>query len=152
MRFTVLLAFAALFLALGCNKKVSPEVAPATTPANEGGVMKMVAFGEIISLAPGETAKVEKTKVTVGFVSVASDSRCPRGTNCITEGEAFVMVSVGGGAPQRVRIDVDPKRTSRLSMEGATVEFLGLNPYPTGVRIAPAERRLRVRMVKSAKM
>lgn len=151
MRFTVLLASAILFLALGCNKKVSPETA-STAPSLSSDVMKMVTFNETIGLAQGETAKVEKTEATVSFLSVESDSRCPRNVNCITEGEAFVMVSVGGGAPQRVRIDVDPKRISRLSMEGATVEFLGLNPYPTGVRIDPTERRLQVRMVKSAKM
>lgn len=149
MRFTVILAFVLLTLALGCNKKISTAEAP--SPADP--MMKMVAFNEIIGLARGETAKVEKTAATISFLSVASDNRCPRGVNCITEGEAFVMVSLAGGASQKVKIEEDPKRTSRLNMEGATVEFLGLDPYPEArVKIDPAQIRLRVRIVKSAKM
>jgi hypothetical protein len=149
MRFTVIFAFVLLTLAIGCNKKVSPEEAP--VPADP--TMKMVAFDEVVGLALGEMAKVEKTAAGIKFLSVASDNRCPKDVNCITEGEAFVMVSLAGGNAQRVRIDVDPKRMSRMSMEGATVEFLSLDPYPQSrVKIDPADIRLRVRIIKSAKM
>lgn len=150
MRFTVLFAFVFLTLTLGCTKKVSPAEAP--SPSDDP-MMKMVVFNEVVSLARGETAKVEKTAGGIKFLSVASDNRCPRGVNCITEGEAFVMVSLAGGAAQRVRVDADPKRMSRLNMEGATVEVLGLDPYPEArVKVDPAQIRLRVRIVKSAKM
>ena len=151
MRLNVLFAILCLTLTLGCNKKINTSTST-SEPANDG-VTKMVAFNETASLAPGETAKVEKTQATVTFLDIASDSRCPRGVNCITEGEAFAMVSIGGGAPQKVRIDVDPKRISRLSMEGATVEFLSLDPYPEArIKIDPADHRLGIRITKSSKM
>ncbi|MFT4686657.1 MAG: hypothetical protein ACJATN_000854 [Neolewinella sp.] len=153
MRFTVLFSFLCLTLILGCNKKISTSASTSTSETTNNGVTQIVAFNEVASLAPGETARVEKTQAAVTFLDVASDSRCPRNVNCITEGEAFVMVSVGGEAPQKVRIDVGPKRISRLGMEGATVEFLSLNPYPeAGVKIDPADRRLGVRIIKSSKM
>lgn len=149
MRFTVIFAFVLLTLALGCTRKVSPEKTPLPTDPT----MKMVAFDEVIGLARGETAKVEKTAGGIKFLSVASDNRCPKDVNCITEGEAFVMVSLAGGNAQRVRIDVDPKRMSRMVMEGATVEFIGLEPYPQArVKVDPEDIRLRVRITKSAKM
>ncbi len=149
MRFTVLLALVCLILTLGCNKKISTAEVPAPSDVS----VKMVGFNEVIGLAPGETAKVADSAEGVKFLSVTSDNRCPKGVNCITEGEAFVVVSLAGGEAQRVRIDVEPKRTSRLKMEGATVEFLGLDPYPEArIKIDPAQRRLRVRITKAAKM
>lgn len=151
MRLTVFFAFLCLILSLGCSKKVNTSTSVPGPTNNE--VTKTVAFNEAVNLAPGETVRVEKTPATVTFLGVASDSRCPRGVNCITEGEAFVTVSVGGGTPQRVRIDVGPKRISRLSTEGAMVEFLSLNPYPeAGTKIDPADHRLGIRIIRSSKM
>jgi hypothetical protein len=153
MRFIAFFALVCLTLALGCNKKINTSTSPPTSEPSNNEMVKMVAFGEVVSLARGEAANIEKTEIAVTFMSVASDNRCPRGVNCITEGEAFVQVSLGAASAQRVRIDVDPKRTSRVSVPGATIEFLGLDPYPEArVKIAHADRRLRVRIKKSSKM
>jgi len=79
-------------------------------------------------------------------------NRCPKGVNCVQEGEAQVTLSVNG-QPQRVTIDVNDKTTARLGIPGGSVEVLSLDPYPQAeVRVKPEDRRLRIRMVKSADM
>ncbi|TXF89994.1 hypothetical protein FUA23_08560 [Neolewinella aurantiaca] len=150
MRLSFLFAFVCLTLAFGCSKKTSPSNCEATV----SGVVKTVAYDEVVDLAPGETAQVGKSQAAITFVGVDSDSRCPRGVSCISEGEAFVIVSRGSAyANEKVRIDVDTKKRSRLTTVGATIEIMDLSPYPEArVKIDPAQRRLRVRFKKSAKM
>jgi hypothetical protein len=153
MRYSLLLALAVLTLAFACNKKIS-EASPTSSPMPDGNstVTKTLAFGESESLRLGEGFQVEKSDATFKFVEVNLDSRCPTGVNCVQEGEAQVTVNVNG-QPQRVTIDVNEKTTARVRIPGGTVEILSLDPYPAAeVRIKPEDRRLRIRMVKSADM
>jgi hypothetical protein len=150
MRFPLLLIFAVLTLASACNKKVAT--------ANGGddpvtGAVKTITFGTTETMKIGETCRLEKSNAAITFVEVVSDNRCPRGVNCIQAGEAVVMVKVGGGSPQRIKIDTSPKTKARLPIDGGTVEILALNPYPEdGVRIDPAQLILQIRTIAGQKM
>ena len=150
MRFPLLLIFAALTLVSACNKKIA-----ATTGADEPvtGPVKTITFGATETMKIGETCKVEKSNASFTFIEVVSDNRCPRGVNCIQAGEVVILVKIGGGSPQKVKIDTDPKTVARLLIEGGTVEMLELNPYPEArIRIDPAQRTLRIRMIAGEKM
>lgn len=150
MRLLLPLLFTTLTLASACNKKV---VASAGEEEPVTGPVTTVKFGDAEMLRIGETCKLEKSNATFTFVEVISDNRCPRGVNCIQAGEAVVMVKVGGGSPQRVKVDADPKTLSRLPIDGGTVEILELNPYPeSSVRADPAQITLRIRMVAGKTM
>jgi len=141
MRYSLLLALAVLTLAFACNKKVSDSISTSTPMDNNSSAVKTIALNQAESMRIGET-----------FVSVDLDSRCPKGVNCVQEGEAQVTLSVNG-QPQRVTIDVNDKTTARLGIPGGSVEVLSLDPYPQAeVRVKPEDRRLRIRMVKSADM
>jgi hypothetical protein len=53
------------------------------------------------SLGAGKTVEIEGENLTIQFVKVISDSRCPRGVECITEGEAqcrMLMTIMGSPA------------------------------------------------------
>jgi hypothetical protein len=150
MRFPLLLIFTVLTLASACNKKVA-----ATTGAEEPvtGSVKTIAFGATETMKIGETCKLEKSNVSFTFIDVVSDNRCPRGVNCIQAGEAVILVKIGGDNPQEITIDTDPKSLARLTIDGGTVEMLELSPYPEArVRIDPAQRALRIRMVEGKTM
>jgi hypothetical protein len=150
MRFPLLLIFAVVMLASACNKKVTT-----TTGADEpvSGPVKTITFGATETMKIGETCKLEKSNASFTFIDVVSDNRCPRGVNCIQAGEVVILVKVGGGSPQEVKIDTDPKTTARLLIEGGTVEMLAMDPYPEArIRIDPAQRTLRIRMVAGKTM
>jgi len=152
MRYSILLAITILIFTFGCNKKIG-ETVSATTPVNENvPALKTVAFGQGETLRIGEGFRLEKSDATFRFVAVELDSRCPTGVNCVQEGEAQVTVAVNGN-PQRVTIGNNGKSSTRVRITGGTVSILGLDPYPQGeVRLKAEDRRLRVRITKSADM
>ncbi|MBC8024364.1 MAG: hypothetical protein H7Y89_00085 [Steroidobacteraceae bacterium] len=51
-------------------------------------------LGEEITLAPGATASVEGAEMTVRFVAVTEDSRCPLDVTCIWAGEVKVQFAI----------------------------------------------------------
>ncbi|WP_020567141.1 hypothetical protein [Neolewinella persica] len=145
MRYLLLLACFTLILGSACNKKVATTAAndtPATSP------VKTIAFGATGMMKIGETFKLGGANMEITFVEVLSDNRCPRGVNCIQAGEAVVSIRINENTPQRITIGNDPKAIARLPIEGGALEMLDLSPYPEdGVRIDPAQRILRIRMV-----
>jgi hypothetical protein len=150
MRYALLLAFTSLSLAFACNKKVVASDAETVVSTT---VTKNIIVGGQESLAIGESCGVDKMKAIFTFVELVNDNRCPKGVNCIQAGEATLLVSVNGKQPQKVVLDADPKRTASVTVEGGSFVMSNLTPYPeSGIRIDPAQRRLRVRFVAGEKM
>jgi hypothetical protein len=59
------------------------------------------------ALPAGATARLENSPLTVTFLRVEEDSRCPRGVTCVWAGNARVAVeiSVGDGAPETLALN-----------------------------------------------
>ncbi|MGK5555736.1 hypothetical protein ACSNOI_29375 [Actinomadura kijaniata] len=107
---------AALALAL-------PVALLACGPADAGRRGDTVGEGRTFTLAPGGTARLEGADLAVTFTRVSQDSRCPRGVQCVWEGDVTVDVeAVTGGK--------------------ATAHRLNLNREPTGVTVAGHDLRL----------
>ena len=66
-----------LFTFLACDSPTEPKAAR---------------FDQSFTLAPGAAAVFDTENLQVGFDQVLSDSRCPRGAQCIVAGEATVRV------------------------------------------------------------
>lgn len=75
--------------------------------------------------------------VTIKFLEVLEDSRCPKGVNCIWAGRAIVKVQVtnNGQTTEKELIfgEIRPNEEKNKNLYSST-EFaiigLGLNPYP----------------------
>ena len=74
------------------------------------------------SLRYGETVAVERTDLEITFADV-TDSRCPRGTTCVWEGEVSVSLRVGA---ETVAIKVP----GTANVSRYAVEVREVNPYP----------------------
>jgi hypothetical protein len=61
------------------------------------------AVNEEFTLAPGQTAGVEGTSLSVTFERVTDDSRCPIDVTCIWEGDATVVLKVKNGTEEETR-------------------------------------------------
>jgi hypothetical protein len=57
---------------------------------------KGVALGESFQLNVGESVQIEAEALQIGFEDVSGDSRCPKGEQCIWEGDATVRVWLQG--------------------------------------------------------
>ena len=98
-----------------------------------------------VTLAPGQSAEVTGTDLTVTFHSVVSDDRCPSDVECAASGPVTVSLSVqqGDEAPNEFTLqtftDLDG-RSPNVQFEGITnrtevgdyvIQLAGVTPYPT---------------------
>jgi hypothetical protein len=83
------------------------------------------------TLKIGESAEVRSEAFAIEFDSVAEDSRCPKGVNCVWAGNAKVLLKVkkDAGQPATVELNTNtnPKTSRLLEYEFRLKE---LKPYP----------------------
>ena len=92
------------------------------------------------SLRVGESKRLA-TGLTIRFIEITDDSRCPRGTTCIWAGNAAVKVSVSIGRKPAKEFTLNSNLTPRsVDYEGYTIAFVSLTPKITHTD-APASAR-----------
>lgn len=104
-------------------------VALATACDEKSAVAPTVGFDQRFTLARGETALVEGTRVRLQFVGVSSDSRCPINAICVQAGKAIVQVRLSSTTPPtdyELHTD-DGSRARHGNVQFALVE---LQPFP----------------------
>jgi hypothetical protein len=99
--------------------------------------IKAVDLGAEVTLAPGTTASVKAAGMSVRFVGVTEDSRCPRDVTCIWAGEVKILLEIhesgkaaspmdileGGSAAAGayrvtlVRVEPQPTSTARIAAQ-----------------------------------
>ena len=103
-----------------------------------------------VTLRVGNQTRLFNRDLTVQFVSVLDDSRCPQGTRCITAGNATIRI--------RVRKDLGPWRTFDLKLDGNNsniyfrnyrINLTNLTPVPReNVRINRFQYRATLRITR----
>lgn len=120
----VLATLICLLFVTACDEK-SP-LAP-TTPLNER-----------FTLSPGQTTSIEGVDVSVRFVEVTGDSRCPADAICIQGGDAIVRVVVSdGGSSSDLSLHTGDSRQASAVYRGARISLVELQPYPFSSRTIP---------------
>jgi hypothetical protein len=107
---------------------------------------------ELVEVGVGKTVPLPGTSVTVTFVRVRDDSRCPTGVTCIWEGDAVVELRVQNGADEPLRVDLhaNPRFERQASALGVTISLERLDPYPEADEpIAPGAYRLTLKFAKN---
>ena len=100
-----------------------------------------------IVLAPGENAVVAP-QLSVRFMTVLGDSRCPADAICIMGGDAIVRVEITA-ANDRAERDLHTGNMQPVSHQGVTIELVSLAPYPFASRpIQPADYRATLRVTR----
>jgi hypothetical protein len=115
---------------LGCGSPAGP------TPA----------LGAEFTLAPGQDAQVERTDLSVRFVRVEGDSRCPADAFCITGGDAVVKIEVSTSG-RKTAHDLHTGDMKPVTDGGFTIALVQLQPYPFSSRtIEPGDYRATLRV------
>ncbi len=109
-------------------------------------LMLMLAFTAVPANARvhAETMRVQinkekrfaKSKLSVRFVELVEDSRCPTDTNCVWAGNAKIKIRVSrNGRSHELTLDTNgPNHT--VTAEGYSIKFVGLTPEPrSNIRI-----------------
>ena len=126
-RSAVLLALSCLPWATGCDEAPSGPTVPLTVP---------------FTLAPGQSASIADASLSVQFVRVSSDSRCPADVVCIQAGDAVVQVRVTGGGTVDYELHTNDQTRSSVAHGAVRIELVRLEPYPfSNSAIDPASYR-----------
>jgi hypothetical protein len=93
------------------------------------------------TLAPGEGRAIEDESVTIRFVGVSGDSRCPADALCIQGGSAAVGIAVVSGLSTRA-YELHTGNMEPVFHDGLRIALVNLSPYPFSSRtIPPGEYR-----------
>ncbi len=92
--------------------------------------------GETLRVQINKEKRFPKNKLTVRFVELVEDSRCPTDTNCIWAGNAKIKVRVSkNGRSHDLTFDTNGPQSS-ATVEGYSIKLVGLTPSPrTNIRI-----------------
>jgi hypothetical protein len=116
--------FSLLVLTLaGCGESADEEI-PLANYADDPplGTEYVIGYGETLNLAEG---------VSLEFTTLAEDSRCPTGVQCVWEGNARILLSTftprGNGS---VELNTNPQFAISRLFDYYGVELRKLEPYP----------------------
>ncbi|HUG41856.1 MAG TPA: hypothetical protein VMM12_15310 [Longimicrobiales bacterium] len=139
-----LLAAAAL---AGCN---SPPTREPTDVEGPAAALVEIRLGEPFTLAPGAVATLPSADLSVRFIEVSSDSRCPVDVTCVWEGDAGVAVETARDGREDVWALHTPTEAlgpAAAELDGYVLRLLGLEPAPHSERrTAPGDYRATLRV------
>ena len=94
-------------------------------------VLSIGVFGkgtQEIQMKVGEQKSADRGRLTIKFVSVVEDSRCPMNARCVWAGNAKIKIAVSKGkmAPKFVELNTGQKPDS-VKLYGYTISLEGLS-------------------------
>lgn len=105
---------------------------------------------ERFTLSQGESARVASTDVTLTFLDVQGDSRCPADAVCIQGGDAVVRVRAASGSrTETLELHTGDSSRASAQYQGYTVALAELQPYPFSSRPPIAQGDYRATLVVS---
>ena len=128
MRITIFL-FLILFVT-GCQHPEGPEV---------------IGYGEEFDLKLGDQATIGPNNMTIEFLDVLGDSRCPENVFCVWAGNGEVQLRF---AHQNIRLNtyLNPKDST---ISNVNIQLLRLEPYPVApVQIEKEDYQVRLLISK----
>ena len=77
--------------------------------------------------------------MVIKFVEVTGDSRCPKGEQCVWEGDATVRISVsrGAGPAETQDLHTSSREPGEQAGGGYRIRLMGLDPQPVTGRSTP---------------
>ena len=119
--------------------------------AGGGGPIK-ASLGQEFTLAVGQTAEITGENLSMTFLEVVEDSRCPKNVTCIWAGRVSAVVEIKDGGPVYKMVLTEPGLTdtsSRETYQGYSLSF-HVTPYPeAGKKIAAGEYRLSLTVTRA---
>ncbi|MEM4598902.1 MAG: hypothetical protein QW400_04420 [Candidatus Diapherotrites archaeon] len=94
---------------------------------------RKVPLGVPFELKAGEEAFIEEKGILLKFVKVTSDSRCPKGVQCVWAGKVSIFIEISkGNMKDLFELSLEPgnENSSKKAFEGLEIKLLEVKPYP----------------------
>ncbi|HUG40865.1 MAG TPA: hypothetical protein VMM12_10280 [Longimicrobiales bacterium] len=82
-----------------CQAPIEP---PSGNVVHASSIEARVGAADPFTLSPGQEATSSSLDLTIRFVDVATDSRCPIDVDCVWEGDAEVVIHLGEPGEERL--------------------------------------------------
>jgi hypothetical protein len=104
-----------LLILSGCNKPAGNEVS----------------LGQEFTLSVGQSVMVAGENLSIKFIDVTSDSRCPKGATCIWEGEVSALIEITSSGSTYRKVLTQPGSSSSTKTSFTNYEIMfDIQPYP----------------------
>jgi len=89
-------------------------------------------LGQAFDIKVGQEASISSQQLSLKFLSVSEDSRCPQGTNCIWEGNGKVNIQLTSRSEtsETVELNTAMSLPSEATYLIYNISLLDLQPYP----------------------
>jgi len=125
MRTLTYVAIAATFAAAGCTTPNNAITASGPSASD------VVNIDRDFDLKPGQTARVDGTALTVSFVGVPEDSRCPTDVVCVWAGNGAVSLTTTDDTGAKTTVVLNTTLSPRSVRSSAyEISLTGLKPAP----------------------
>ena len=119
-------------ISIGCHQ-ISTTV-PAFSNSNRVDNSSLVRAGNEFNLGVNQVANLAGENLTVKFVSIESDSRCPTGSRCFWQGQVKATVSIGQNGENLGEFTlikaVGQSSLAIAAVAGYEIKLLDVSPYP----------------------
>lgn len=104
----------------------------ACNPAEDESPANSVQLGDEINMKIGEATQVTDTEISINFLSVLEDSRCPEGVTCFWEGQAIVQLEIAEADNAVIELTerAGHPELAKDTLGGYVYTLLELSPYP----------------------
>jgi hypothetical protein len=121
----------------------------ATVSACNGPTSPTIKLDEQFVLAPDGAARIAETGISLRFIGVTGDSRCPADAICIQGGDALVRIEVFTEKARSTGYDLHTGDMRPVEHNGLIISLIQLEPYPFSSRsIQPADYRATLRVTR----
>ena len=140
-----LAVFLLLLLLINCPGNSSNK-------AREAAPARRAPLNQEFKIRVGEEVVFKRENLAVRLVSVLEDSRCPKGAQCITQGNGKIELQLKKSQKKPVTLELNTAfGTQKADYEGYEVKFVGLDPYPKmGGSIKPEDYVVTVLVTKNS--
>ncbi len=106
-----------------------------------------------ISIKFGEDKKVCETEISIAFVELVEDSRCPTGVNCIQAGNAVIRFKIVWRTGEEQTFTLETARSDeKFDFRGYEVNLISVDPYPKAeTEVAKENYSARISVTKKGK-
>lgn len=96
-----------------------------------GAVFAKASKAESVKIQINKEKRLVQSKLTIRFVELIEDSRCPTGTQCIWAGNGKIKISVKRGAAAARVFEMDTNGANNtVSHGGYKITLKDLTPHP----------------------
>ncbi len=105
-----------------------------------GVLLSMTAFAqsnESAAIKLGDSAEFAASKISIKFVRVIEDSRCPADVNCIWAGNAKIEIEASKGSQKSTFVLNTNGGETEAKFSGYVIKLTGLEPQKTSAKDEP---------------